>query len=84
MAGFATVGQRDGTKVTKRVPRHHATTDVTFDGEEAEFLKEMDSFKARTGKKFPTLTDCLNVLRGLGWEKRRSWEDEPVEVVLAG
>jgi hypothetical protein len=64
-------------------PRHHATSDVVFDAEEAEFLKAMDDFKRRTGKQFPTWTDALAVLRNLGWTKAFQWEED-VEVVIAG
>lgn len=40
-----------------------------YDEEETEFIKAVDGFKMRTGKKFPTLVDLLGVLRELGWRK---------------
>jgi hypothetical protein len=68
---------------TRKVARHHATSDVVFDEGELEFLRAMEEFKVRHDKKFPTWTDCLGVLRALGYVKIQ-WDDEPVDVVLAG
>lgn len=68
----------------KTGPRHHATSDVVFDEEETEFLKAMEEFKRSSGKKFPTFTDCMRVLKSLGWTKGLAWEDGTVEIVLAG
>jgi hypothetical protein len=35
-----------------------------------EFIAAVNAFKERTGKVFPTWSDLIGVLRGLGWEKR--------------
>lgn len=50
--------------------RHHATSEHIFDSEETDFLIAMDQFKQRTGKKFPTLTETLAVVKSLGYRKR--------------
>lgn len=42
--------------------------------EEIEFLVAIDQYKRRTGRRFPTWMEVLNVLRGLGWRKDRREE----------
>lgn len=56
------------------VPPGKAVDLGTFPGceyadDEKEFIKAVDSFKLTTGKKFPTLTELLNVLKALGYRK---------------
>jgi len=40
------------------------------DEENLEFLKAIDLFKRRTGKNFPTWTEVLQILQGLGYAKQ--------------
>lgn len=35
-----------------------------------EFLQAIDTFKRKTGKTFPSWTDILGIVRGLGYSKR--------------
>ena len=65
-----------GGHVPSRTCRHHCTSDHTFTAEELEFLQAMEDFKKATNKKFPTWTDALNVLMGLGYYKPSSWGSE--------
>lgn len=39
-----------------------------LDDDELEFLQAMDKFR-REVKPFPTVTDHLRILKGLGWRK---------------
>lgn len=60
--------------------RHHATADHTFTDDETEFLGAMTAYKKATGKQFPTWTEALEVIKGLGYEKTTpSWDEEPTE-----
>ncbi len=49
---------------------HPSTSEIAYTNEEMELLKAMDSFKITTGRTFPTVTDYLKVLRGLGYSKK--------------
>lgn len=40
-----------------------------YSDEEREFMMALDRWKRKTGNKFPTCRDVLNVLRSLGWQK---------------
>ena len=42
-----------------------------YSDEEREFLAAIDHFKASTGKKFPTWTDVLGVIKSLGYVRKR-------------
>jgi len=46
---------------------HHATTDHTFSPDECVFLRAMERFQQRTGKRFPTFCETLGVARELGY-----------------
>ena len=39
-------------------------------GDEAEFQRALDDYKRRSGRQFPTWSEILEVLRGLGYAKR--------------
>jgi hypothetical protein len=47
-------------------PNH---SDEPYDDDESEFLAAMDEYIRRTGRKFPTWTEALDVLRSLGWRR---------------
>lgn len=47
----------------------YATADRDFSDDELQFLHGMEEFKQYTGKRFPTWTDALYVLKKLGWSK---------------
>lgn len=42
--------------------------------ERVEFLRAIDVYKRKTGKTFPSWTEVLDVLRGLGWIYPKSSE----------
>ncbi len=41
-----------------------------YDDEEKEFLRTVDAFRTKKGKKFLLATDYLKVLKSLGWERK--------------
>jgi hypothetical protein len=47
--------------------KHVATSDREYTGQEMEFLGAIESYKSRTGKKFPTWTEVLGVITELGY-----------------
>jgi hypothetical protein len=40
-----------------------------YDDDEAEFLRAVERYRDRTGRRFPTLSELLAVLKGLGYRK---------------
>ncbi len=44
-------------------------SDKIYSIEELEFIKAMRSFIEETGKKFPTFSEILDVLKSLGYER---------------
>ena len=45
------------------------TSDKNYSSDEVEFMNALDEFKRASGRMFPTCTEILGVLRGLGYEK---------------
>lgn len=45
------------------------TTDKQYTADELEFMNAMQAYKQRSGRNFPTWSEVLTVLRGLGYEK---------------
>ncbi len=71
-----------------------ARSDVIFPGaeytpDEVAFLQAVDVYKRRTGHKFPSLIELLDVLRELGWRPPERpaalppTEDEPTVPTVA-
>lgn len=48
---------------------HPSSSDRTYSDDEAEFLEAMEDFKARTGRRFPTWSECLRVVKSIGYRK---------------
>ncbi len=44
--------------------------DIVYTPEEEEFLKAMETYKARYRRPFPTWREALAVLKSLGYEKK--------------
>jgi hypothetical protein len=49
---------------------HPAVSDREYTDEEREVLRAMDAHKLRTGRRFPLVTDYLEVLRALGYRRQ--------------
>jgi len=62
-------GTRTSSRSAKRrSPKEGQTEDpAQIELERTEFLRAMDKYKRKTGKTFPTWTEVLEVLRGIGW-----------------
>lgn len=42
-----------------------------YDADEFDFIKAIDRFKRENRKPFPTWSEVLGVLKGLGWRKEK-------------
>ena len=62
-----------GHKITE--PKHNAqrtspvTSDRYYSADEVEFMNALSEFKRSSGRTFPTCSEILGILRGLGYEK---------------
>lgn len=70
----ASSGTKSSTRTSarsakRRSPKSDASEDdgELLELERVEFLKAMDKYKRRTGQTFPSWSEVLNVLRGIGW-----------------
>ncbi|WP_422924460.1 hypothetical protein [Singulisphaera sp. PoT] len=48
---------------------HPCNTDRAYEDDEREFIAAMADYQARTGKRFPTLSETLAVLKSLGYRR---------------
>ena len=58
--------RRTGPRRKRRGPNQYE-----LDADELEFINAINAFKAHTGRPFPTWSEVLGILRGLGYEKSR-------------
>ena len=57
-------------KVNRRRQIDPTTCEREYTDEEVEFMHALDTYKRTSGRMFPTCSEVLEVLRGLGYEKR--------------
>ena len=57
-------------KVNRRRQIDPTTCERDYSAEEVEFMNALDTYKRTSGRMFPTCSEILEVLRGLGYEKR--------------
>ena len=57
-------------KVNRRRQIDPTTCERDYSVEEIEFMSALDEYKRRNGRMFPTCSEVLEVIRGLGYEKR--------------
>lgn len=57
-------------KVTRRRQIDPTTCERDYSVEEVEFMRALEAYKRTSGRMFPTCSEVLEVLRGLGYEKR--------------
>lgn len=57
------------TKVARRRQIDPTTCERDYTDEEVEFMRAMDEYKRTSGRMFPTCSEILEVLRGLGYAK---------------
>ena len=68
----------DRRKVERRRQIDPTTCEREYTDEEIDFMKAMDDYKRRSGRQFPTWSEVLEVVRGMGYRKVA----EPSEVVM--
>jgi len=56
-------------KVERRRLIDPTTCERDYSVEEVEFMKAMDDYKRKSGRMFPTWSEVLEVVRGLGYVK---------------
>ena len=59
------------TKVSRRRQIDPTTCERDYSIEEIEFMQALDGYKRTSGRMFPTCSEILEVIRGLGYEKQR-------------
>ena len=52
------------------------TCERDYSNDEIEFMQAMDEYKRRSGRMFPTCSEILEVIRGIGYRKVETWDDE--------
>lgn len=56
-------------KVERRRQIDPTTCERDYSDDEIEFMRSMDEYKRRSGRQFPTWSEVLEVLRGMGYRK---------------
>ena len=56
-------------KVNRRRQIDPTTCERDYTNEEVEFMQALDQYKRKSGRMFPTCSELLEVLRGLGYQK---------------
>jgi len=56
-------------KATRRRSIDPTTCERDYGREEIEFMQALDAYKRSSGRMFPTCSEILEVLRGLGYER---------------
>jgi len=67
-------------KVNRRRQIDPTTCERDYTDEEVEFMQALDQYKRKSGRMFPTCSELLEVLRGLGYRKV---DQVPLEEVTA-
>ena len=77
-------GNQAGNQSGRRRFVDPTTCERDYSEAEKEFMLAMDEYKRQSGRTFPTWSEVLEVLRGLGYEKAaedRSVDDAPTAIV---
>jgi hypothetical protein len=45
------------------------TSQLDYSSDELEFMRAIEDYKKRTGRKFPSWSEVLRIAKGLGYEK---------------
>lgn len=56
-------------KVERRRQIDPTTCERDYTAEEIEFMRAMDEYKRKSGRMFPTWSEVLEVVRGLGYKR---------------
>jgi hypothetical protein len=64
-------------KVARRRQIDPTTCERDYTADEVEFMNAMSEYKRANGRMFPTCSEVLEVIRGLGYEKRPQVSQQP-------
>lgn len=70
-------------KVNRRRQIDPTTCERDYTDDEVEFMHALDRYKRTSGRMFPTCSEILEVLRGLGYEKRSGLAAIPADLADA-
>jgi hypothetical protein len=68
-------------KVPRRRQIDPTTCERDYSGDEIEFMQALDAYKRANGRMFPTCSEILEVIRGLGYVRLPAGE-RPAELVV--
>jgi hypothetical protein len=79
---FKTSPNRTYHKSTKRKQIDPTTCERDYTNDEIEFMQALENYKKSSGRKFPTCSEILEVIRSLGYQKplaltRSSHQEHP-------
>jgi hypothetical protein len=66
-------------KVERRRMIDPTTCERDYSADEVEFMRAMDEYKRKSGRMFPTWSEVLEVVRGLGYTKPEHLLDPAVD-----
>lgn len=66
-------------KVNRRRQIDPTTCERDYTQDEIEFMQALDAYKRSSGRMFPTCSEILEVIRGLGYDKRPADENPATE-----
>ena len=69
-------------KVQRRRQIDPTTCEREYTDEEVEFMQALDQYKRTSGRMFPTCSEILEVLRGLGYQKVHSPVTTPAPLAV--
>ena len=69
--------QGDRRKVQRRRQIDPTTCERDYSADEIEFMQAMDAYKRANGRMFPTCSEILEVIRGLGYQKLTDATEAP-------
>jgi hypothetical protein len=61
--------ERRKNKVQRRRQIDPTTCERDYSGDEVEFMRALEQYKRTSGRMFPTCSEILEVVRGLGYER---------------
>ena len=77
-ASEAPEGER--RKVQRRRQIDPTTCERDYSNDEIEFMQAMDAYKRSSGRMFPTCSEILEVVRGLGYQRASQPAAAPADV----
>ncbi len=70
-------------KVNRRRQIDPTTCERDYTEDEVQFMSALEQYKRTSGRMFPTCSEILEVLRGLGYEKRPPMPEPPLGIPLS-